>query len=166
MFDQSKNNNIPEEDHPSKSQRKRDMIALQKMGETLVKLPAAELAKIPLDSRLGEAIKEARTLKTHGAIRRQLQYIGRLMRDTDVKPIEDALAKMALQYQKSNAQFHKIEQWRDKLIQEGDTQLDELIKQFPTLDRQQIRQLIRNAQQQRAGAQTELFRYLREVLNI
>lgn len=85
--------NQPEFEKPSKSQRKRDMIALQKIGETLVALPTTQLAKIPLEEKLLEAILVAKTLKSHGAIRRQLQYIGKLMRDADVSLIEKALDK-------------------------------------------------------------------------
>jgi ribosome-associated protein len=79
----------------SKSQRKRDMAALQQLGEAIVALPRAQLLKIPLESPLSEAIFEARTLTDRGAIRRQHQYIGRLMRHTDIAPIEEALKKIS-----------------------------------------------------------------------
>lgn len=164
MPEHFEDHHFPEEEKPSKSQRKRDMTALQKMGEALVKLSASQLAQIPLDPTLATAIKEARTLTAHGARRRQLQYIGRLMRNIDAEPIENALAKIALHHQKSNALFHKVEQWRDQLIEKGDEKLEELMKQFPEMDRQQVRQLIRNAQQKKAGADTELFRYLRSMM--
>src|SRR5579862_4097802 len=89
----------------SKSKRKRQMIALQKMGELLVELPTAQLSKIPLDSVLREAIIAAQSFSSHGAKRRQLQYIGRLMRDIeDITPIQSALDKLALKSQQSKAQ--------------------------------------------------------------
>ena len=79
----------------SKSQRKRDMTALQKLGEALVALPMAQLVKIPLEPSLSDAIHEARSLESHGAIRRQLQYIVKLMRHIDnITLIEDALKKI------------------------------------------------------------------------
>lgn len=96
----------------SKSKRKRDMIALQKIGETLVELPAAQLSQVPLDIVLREAVIAARSLSNHGAKRRQLQYIGRLMRDVeDVAPIQEAINKFALKSQQSKAKFHQIERW-------------------------------------------------------
>ncbi len=114
----------------SKSKRKRDMIALQKIGEILVELPAAQLSKVPLDSALLEAIIAARTLPSHGAKRRQLQYIGRLMRDVeDVAPIQAAIDKFALKSQQGKAKFHQIERWRDKLVVGEDDVMQEFLLQ-------------------------------------
>lgn len=164
MSDHSKNEESSYPERPSKSQRKRDMTALQKLGETLVKLSAIELAKIPLDDTLAQAITIARTIKEHEAKRRQLQYIGRLMRDTDPLPIEEALDKITSQHNQSKVLFHQVERWRDKLIAEGDKQIEEFLKQFPDTDRQQLRQLTRNAQHAKSGADTELFRFLRKII--
>ena len=162
-------NTPPEKD--SKSQRKRDMTALQKIGETLVGLPASSLAKIPLSGRLLDSILIARTLKTHEARRRQLQFIGKLMRDIDPLPIQIAIDKVQSKNQQGAAQFHQIERWRDRLIAEGDVALQNLLEAYPVAEthRQQLRQLVRNAQQDKAnekntGAEKELFRYLRELL--
>ncbi len=150
----------------SKSQRKRHMLALQKMGETLVNLPAVELAKIPLDSSLAAAVAEARTVTSHEAKRRQLQYIGRLMRDIDPAPIQEALDKLQRKTQQSKAKFHLTERWRDRLIAEGDAALQEFLQQFNHADSQRLRQLIRKSQKnKKSGADTELFRYLREIIN-
>lgn len=160
----SDDNYEPQDDRPSKSQLKRDMTALQKLGEILVSLPEAQLAKIPMDSQLAGAVYEARALKSREGIRRQLQYIGRLMREIDAKPIEAALEKIQSKHLQSNAKFHQIERWRDKLIAEGDKQLEEFIKLFPATDSQQLRQLIRNAQRKKSG-DTELFRFLRGVMD-
>lgn len=151
-------------DKPSKSQIKREMIALQKLGEMLVELTPSELDKLELDPTLSEAIATARGLKNHEAKRRQLQYIGKLMRNIDAKPIEEAINKIQNQHHQFDKQFHQIEEWRDKLIAEGDTQLQEFITQYPDADRQQLRQLIRQAQQNQKGAKTELFRLLRQLL--
>jgi len=150
---------------PSKTQRKNQMIALQKMGEKLVSLSVGELQKIPLDSDLAEAIMHTKTLKGHEAIRRQMQYIGRLMRHTDPVPIQAALEAILLQSQQGKAHFHQIERWRDQLITEGDTQLQPFVEQFPHADVQHLRQLIRHAQQERLGATKELFRYLKEIIS-
>lgn len=154
----------------SKSQRKRDMLALQKIGETLVDLPAPQLAKVPLESPLKEAIDEARRIKDHEGKRRQLQYVGKLMRHVDVQPIQEALDKIQRKGQHSKAQFHQVERWRDKFIAEdGDVVLQEFLQKYPEVDMQHLRQLLRNAQKdvktgKNTGADTFLFRYLREVI--
>lgn len=167
--DSSDNDNFPE--RPTKSALKRQMTALQKMGETLVDLPEAQLKKIPLENPLLDAIKTARSLKSHEAKRRQLQYIGKLMRNIDAEPIQSALEKVQNKNQQSKAQFHQIERWRDKLIAEGDTALEKLLEQYPDADRQHIRQLMRKAQndvtqQKNTGGETELFRYLRLLIDL
>jgi ribosome-associated protein len=160
------NDDLPEKD--SKSKRKRDMIELQKIGEILVKLAPAELAKIPLDERLADAVNAARTITNHEGKRRQLQYIGKLMRNVDPEPIREAVEKIQFKHQHNKAQFHQLEHLRDKLIAEGDAALEDFVKRYPTADLQRVRQLIRNAQkdqvsQKNSGAHTELFRYLREI---
>lgn len=156
--------NVTDIEKPSKSQRKRDMIALQKIGETLVNLSKAELEKIPLEPELIEAIHHAQSLTSHEAKRRQLQYIGRLMREYDPLAIQQALEKIQLRSQEGKAKFHQLERWRDKLIAEGDAQLQLFLQQFPAADHQHLRQLIRNAQQQKIGAAKDLFRYLKEIV--
>ena len=79
---------------PSKSARKREYLALQKLGEELVTLRESELLSIPLDEDLLEAVQEARRIKAHGALRRQKQYIGKLMRHVDPEPINAALERL------------------------------------------------------------------------
>jgi ribosome-associated protein len=153
---------LPEE--PSKTQLKQAMTDLQKIGEILVDLPEAQLIQIPLEPRLADAIELARRLTTRESIRRQLQYIGKLMRTVDPEPIKSALAKIQLQNQQGKAIFHQIERWRDQLIAEGDAKVQEFLEQYPIADRQQLRQLIRNAQQNKRGAETELFRFLRQIV--
>jgi ribosome-associated protein len=148
---------------PSKSQRKRDMTALQKMGETLVRLPAAQLSKIPLEPVLAEAITQAQKLTSHEAIRRQMQYIGKLMRFVDPEPIQAALEKIESKSKQSKAHFHLIERWRDRLIVEDDAALQAFLEAFPESGRQHLRQLVRNAKK-RTSADTELFRYLRKMI--
>ena len=146
----------------SKSQLKREMTALQETGKILVDLPPAQLAQIPLTIALADAITAMRTMTSHGARRRQLQYIGRLMRTVDSEPIEEALAKLELKSRQGKAQFHQIEHWRDRLIAEDDSVIQEFLTQFPETDRQQLRQLTRNAKKLIKGADTELFRFLRD----
>ena len=79
---------------PSKSARKREYIALQKLGEELITLKASDLDRLPLDDNLRDAVLEARQMKAHGALRRQKQYIGKLMRHIDPEPIRSEMAKL------------------------------------------------------------------------
>lgn len=156
-------------DIESKGQRKRDMLALQKIGESLLKLSDAKLAALELPENLLAAIQHAKSLTSNEARRRQLQYIGKIMREVDVEPIKLALGRMQLTHQKSNTQFHHTEQWREKLISEGDDALNAFIQEHPKADRQQLRQLIRNAQRDRknqknSGAEKALFRFLHDIV--
>jgi ribosome-associated protein len=157
----------PERD--SKSERKRQMLALQKIGEALVSLSSPQLAQIPLEWPLNDAVHEARGLKTHEAKRRQMQFIGKLMRNVDVQPIVEALDKVQLKGQYSKAKFHQVERWRDQLIAQDDDTIQEFLTKHPLADNQQLRQLVRNAQKdvkegKNSGADTALFRYLRSVI--
>ena len=156
-------------DENSKSQRKRDMLDLQKMGEALVKLTLTQLGKMELPENLLEAILYAKTVKANEAKRRQMQYIGKIMRNIDVAPIRLALKRLQLPQEKETTQFHQVEKWRDDLIVEGDAALNLFLQEFSDIDRQQLRQLIRNAQNDRknnknTGAETALFKYLREIV--
>jgi ribosome-associated protein len=161
---QESDDQLPESD--SKTQRKKQMLALQKIGEAIVDLSAAELAKIPLEGSLADAIAHARGCKTHEARRRQLQFVGKLMRHVDIEPIAAALEKVQLKGQLGKAKFHQVERWRDRLIAGKDEVVQEFLEKFPDGSSQQLRQLIRNSQKEKklAGADTALFRYLRDVI--
>lgn len=152
----------------SKSQLKRESHALQSIGEELVELPAAKLARIPMPEELAEAVSLARKIKARGGRKRQLQYIGKIMRSIDATPIEQALDDLKNAAGKEAAKFHRLEQWRDRLVSEGDAALGELLEAFPDADRQHLRQLIRNAQREAAKnkppkSAREIFRYLRDL---
>lgn len=157
-------------DPHSKTQRKNEMLELQKLGKTLIDLPASQLAKISLPETLLDAIHLAHTLKSNEAIRRHLQYIGKLMRDIDAEPIRDALKKIKFANDQKTGQFHKVEEWREKLIVGDDDVLQQFLEEYPQCDRQQLRQLIRKAKHDRnnnknTGGETALFRQLREILS-
>jgi ribosome-associated protein len=162
MSDSDHEDSSPE--RPSKSLRKREMTNLQKLGEELVLLSETELAKIPLTDTIQDAIAHARTLTSHLAKRRQLQFIGRLMRHIDPTPIEQALEKIKAKGNEVKIVFHQTERWRDKLIAKGDEELNEFLTHYPHADRQQLRQLVRLAQQTKPGADTALFRFLRQII--
>jgi len=152
----------------SKSQLKREMTALQDVGRALVQLSRHQLSKIAMDDNLRTAILHAQTITSRSAQRRQLQYIGRLMREVDVEPLQKALASLENQNQEITAAHHRLEKWRDRLIAEGDAALTEFCNSYPTADSQHLRQLIRKAQQEQKTEKPPLaarliFRYIREL---
>ena len=154
---------------PSKSARKREMTARQKLGEALVELSERELVKIPVeDERVLETIREVRAIKSNSARRRHLQYLGKLMRSVDPEPIAAALDALHQQRRGEAKAFQELEAWRDTLLQEGDSAIQGLIQRFPTADRQMVRQLLRQHKRETAtgkppAASRKLFRYLREL---
>jgi len=153
---------------PSKSQRKREAQALQALGEALVGLPAAGLEAITLPERLREAVELARGLSSRGARRRQMQYIGRLMREVDPEPIRHALQSFENRRRGAATRFQRLERMRDRLLAQGDEGVEAVLAEQPGADRQRLRQLVRQARREQEtdrgsrGARA-LFRYLREV---
>lgn len=141
--------NDEEIEYISKSQMKREMLALQELGEKLVELNKDQLNQLTLPVELSSAITEAQTIKKHGARKRQLQFIGRLMRSVDAEDIQQQYENVTRQSAQSISELHKIEKWREKLLADGDNALTEFIDQFPDADRQQLRTLIRSAIQER-----------------
>ncbi len=153
----------------SKSEMKRDMQERQQLGENLTKLNKQQLEKIPLDESLREAIADHQRFKHREAKRRQLQFIGKLMRDADVEAIQRAWELSQAGSEAAKKAQHKLEYWRDRLISEGDAAINTVVDEYPTLDRQQLRQLIRQSHKEAEhnkppAASRKLFKYLREVL--
>ena len=141
--------NEQEIEYISKSQMKRDMLALQALGEKLVELTKDQLGQIDLPADLLSAVTQAQTIKKHGAKRRQLQFIGRLMRNADAEQIQQQLDNLTRHSAQSINQLHKIEKWRDQLIENGDEALSKFLDEYPQADRQQLRTLVRSAIQER-----------------
>lgn len=151
----------------SKSQVKRDLQELRDLGQELVGLSKKGLVSLPLTEDLLSAVLEAKYLKME-ALRRQLKHIGKLMRDEDADAIRDALAKLRRPHEKEVTDFHETETWRDKLLAGDDSVLVELGERFPDLERQHVRQLVRNAKKEVAMTKPPksaraLFRYLKEI---
>ena len=111
---------------PSKSARKRQNLALQALGEQLIELPPETLAELPLEERLREAVIAARGMKAHGALRRQKQLIGKLMREQDPTPIEALLARRRQADYRERRVFHEAETWRDRVTGDNGDALAEL----------------------------------------
>ena len=135
-------------EYVSKSQMKRDMHALQTLGEKLVELSSEQIQQLELPSDLESAILQARSITQHGARRRQLQYIGRLMRNTDATEIQNRYDNLTQHSAAAVNLLHRAEKWRERLIAEGDAALEEFINQHPQVDRQQLRLLVRTARQE------------------
>ncbi len=157
-----------EQEGVSKSQLKREMLELQQVGERLISMSATELADFPLTPTLQDALEESRRIKGRGAMRRHIRRVGKLLREADSDAIRQLLDRMDNHDLIEKQRFHQLEQWRDRLLQEGDTALNELLEQYPTADRQQLRQLIRTAVKEQTQAappasSRKLFRYLREL---
>ncbi len=158
----------PQPDGPSKSARKREAEALQTLGERLVGLPEAQLRQVPLPEDLAGAIAECRRISAHGGRYRQMQYIGKLMRRIDPQPILDVLARFDSTSAESKRRQHQLERWVEAMVAGDETVLGEYLTAYPQADRQQIRQLIRNAQRELSTgkppkSRRELFRLLRGI---
>lgn len=153
---------------PSKSQRKRDARALFELGRDLVRLDNASLERLPLDAGLRDAVLQARRIKSHIAHKRQLQFIARLLRATDPTPLQEALDLMQNEARLHTARQHRIEDWRDRLLAEGDEALQPLVAYCEAGELQLLRQLIRNAKKESErgkppAAARKLFRLLRDI---
>jgi ribosome-associated protein len=154
---------------PSKTRRKRAMQALQDLGAELVALDPKRLASLDLPERLVDAIALARALTRHEARRRQMQYVGRLMRDIDPAPLRDALAAWALGPQRERDRFALVERWRDRLLAEPDG-VESFVAAYPAAPRAALTALAADARAERVrGAPPResraLFRELKRIID-
>src|SRR5258706_13663236 len=140
--------NVQAEEKPSKTERKRAMHELQALGERLVGLNQEQLAAIALPENLHEAVEQARRITKHEARRRQLQYIGRLMRDVDPQPIRGKLKVWDGVSTEETARVHRIERWREKLL-EDDGAGGALVRVHPGIDAQRRPAPVRNPREER-----------------
>ena len=154
----------------SKTKLKREADAAQDIGKKLIDLSKDKLLKLSLPEALFDAVIEAKRLTANGAVRRQLQYLGRLMRDVDAAPILEQLQKWEGKNTEENAYFHGLERWRTRLLTQPGA-VAEFLKTYPQVDIQQMRTLIRNAQREEAAqkppkSSRELFKLIREVSDL
>lgn len=157
-------NDLEQSPPPSKTRRKKEMHALQDIGERLVQLDLKRLHELDLPETLTDAIIEAKRIRAHGARRRQLQLIGKLMRDVDAAPIQeklDLLNGITLQHA---ARLHLLERWRDRLLAD-ERALTELGQTYPGADLSRLRTLMRNANSEKlANKPPKSFRALFQEL--
>ena len=156
------------DERPSKSQRKRDVLELQKLGVQLVDLNAAQLAQFDLPERLAEAIAEEQRIRDFEGRRRQMQFIGKLMREIEPAPIRARLDHIKGIAHESTAQQHLVERWRERLLAEEDA-LTLFANEYPQSDLQRLRSLIASVKRDRANSRPpknyrELFRAVRDVI--
>lgn len=146
---------------PSRSARKREQLALQALGEKLVELPIPDLEAIGLDAPLFEAVVDAKRMRAHGALRRQRQLIGKLMRSADAAHIESALLSLGSRERAAIDVFHAAEAWRNRIAEEGEPALA-AFEQVAGAPQPQIAELLREHEQAnengRRAARRRLFR--------
>lgn len=153
---------------PSKSQVKRECHHLQDLGDEIVKLSNDDLNSLELPADLSEAVITARKIKSRSGLKRQRQYIGKLLREADSEAIELQLRKIQHRHDTNTARFKRLEKWRNQLVDNDKDVLDEIIQRYPEIDRQHIHQLTRTAHQEKLknkppAASRKLFKYLREL---
>ena len=159
-----------EYDRPSKSQLKREMTALQKLGEELVAEPRDRVKRVPMPEDVRDAILECQQIKDHEGRRRQMQYVGKKMRSLDedeIAAIQKTLDSWRGLSKADTASMHALERRREKLLKD-DNALTELLAQHPDLDVQHLRTLIRNARKEQAEnkppkAYREIFQILKQL---
>lgn len=156
------------EEPKSKSQVKREMQALQDLGVEISKLTPEQRAKIPLEGDLKDAIEEAPKITSNSAKKRHMQFIGKLMRKADYEDIQAAYEKVMEASHQLARQHHLVEHWRDVLLNDAKA-MNTFIDQFPHVDRQQLRQLIRAAEKEKQNnkppaSARKLFRLIRDTM--
>ena len=154
---------------PSKTQRKKQMLALQDLGAELVALNEDQLMAMALPENLHDAVIGAKGMTKFEARRRQLQYIGKLMRTIDPEPVRARIDAWKTKTRERTARLHLIGRWRERLLAD-DAALGELVASYPHADAQQLRGLVRNAQRERLldsppKSYRTLFQALREIIS-
>lgn len=154
---------------PSKTMIKKQMHELRDLGKELTELGKDQLAQLDIPENLRDAIREMKNINKFGAQRRQMQYIGKLMREVDTAPILAKLDAWKGKSQHQTAYMHQLERWRDRLM-ENDSALTELLATHPQADAQHLRTLIRNAHKEKSANKPpknyrEIFQALREIIS-
>jgi len=155
---------------PSRNELKKQMHDLQQLGEAVAALPVDRLDKLKLDERLRDAIDELRRTRSFEGKRRQLQYIGKLMKSEDPAPLREAVASFRVGSASDTLALHQAEYWRDQLLA-GDDALQKWVEEYPATDIQQLRSLVRSARKEKlepgerhGRAYRDLFRLVKEQM--
>jgi len=155
---------------PSRNELKKQMQDLQELGEAVAALPVDRLDKLPIDERLRDAIDELRRTRSFEGRRRQLQYIGKLMKSEDPAPLREAVASYRVGSATDTLALHQAEYWRDQLLA-GDDALQKWVEAYPATDIQQLRSLVRSARKEKlepgerhGRSYRDLFRLVKEQM--
>ncbi|WP_178862402.1 ribosome biogenesis factor YjgA [Thiomicrorhabdus cannonii] len=159
-----------QEEFGSRTQIKKAAQAVTDLGEQLAQMTDNEIKKLQLPDELQQAVLMLKNMDKGPAIKRQKAFVGKLLRKHEewIVDIKDKLMEQEIKAKQQNAHFHRLEQWRDRLLDGGDEALEEFMQQFSHADRQQLRQWIRNAIKERDAEQPPksarlLFKYLRSL---
>ncbi|MBI4826040.1 MAG: DUF615 domain-containing protein [Nitrospirae bacterium] len=152
----------------SKTQKKKEALSLQKLGEKLVKLSAEQISYIDMPKEILEAVTFAKKIRSHGALKRQMQYIGTLMRNVDSGPIEEAVSKIEAGTMQNTEAFKETERLREELIGGNDALMEEILIKLPEAECGQFIKLVRSARNEILSykpprASRALFRYLKNL---
>ena len=155
------------DDYPSRSEKKREHLALQALAASLVKLSRPELDLLPLDDGLRQVVVDGKSM-TKAALRRQIRYLARLLSRTDYDGIRAAINDNERRRAVERARLHGVERWRERLLQDEGGALPELLAAYPDADRQKLRRLLRSARIERMDnlpprAFRELFAFIRAL---
>lgn len=158
----------PLSERPNKTRIKRECDHLLDIGDEILKLKPEEIDSLELPTDLEAAVQTALKIKSRSGLKRQRQYIGKLLRNIESDDLESRLRKIQHRHDTNTAQFKRLERWRDDLIENNKATLNEIIEQYPDIDRQHINQLIRRAHQEQKQSKApassrKLFKYLREL---
>lgn len=158
-------------EYKSKTQKKKEALFLQELGEKLMKFSSEQLNNIDLPYEVRDAVDRAKSIKSHGGLRRQMQYIGTLMRKIDAGPVREAIHDIENAQHKQVMIFKELERWRDELINGNDELIEEILERHPDADRRQLTQLVRNARKETVSnkppkASRLLFNYLKKIRTV
>ncbi|MEY2843870.1 MAG: hypothetical protein RI920_1907 [Pseudomonadota bacterium] len=171
-FDQPLDDEDEDTRPPSRSAMKRASHELQELGKQLLAMPDSRLAGIDMPERLREALDMWKKTKSHEGKRRQLQFIGKVMRLVDAEPLREAVAIWQLGHARDALQLHQIERWRVELLSDDADAVTRWMAEYPQTDVQQLRNIVRQARkdaaaapEQRSGkAFRELFQLLKDIV--
>jgi len=163
---------LPDNDErPTKAPLKREMQALQTLGEQIIAMTPGERARFPLSDDMLAAVEETARIRSHEGRRRHMQYVGKLMRREDLAAIRAVHDEIEQETLRRDHAFHRLETWRDRLVDEGDAAVEAFVADYPDADRQALRQLIRNAQREREkgkppASARKLFKLIRDIAGL
>jgi ribosome-associated protein len=169
MTDLQHEDEAPEYQRPNKSQLKREAMALQDLVKSLLELPEPEWKSLSFPEHILDALKALKMIEQHGAKKRQLKRVAKLLREEDTSAAKDAIEHLKKQQAGVHATFHKVEQWRDRLIAGSKEDVASFLRAYPLANAQTLNQLVRHAKQERAQHKSTkysklLFKWLREIV--